>query len=272
MNFKDKIEAFLNNEKLILDIKTAVVLVVAIFLPMLYFLYSKNFNIGGLLAAEFAILSLFVIAGNVSVFLEISDKAKRDEKEINIAITEEEQHTIEKQETLPNDVDKIIVFNQVYNEQKQANRNMIKTNKEITRLQNKITSCKIKRKPYAKYEQRIEELRENPLYDKTYKPVKLKYILRQENVKDNEIEGNDAIHVNPTTYGMRSFMLKQPLKALSIGSSGMFILAVSDDGWTIFTFFLVYIMSLLLLVVFRYPRVRKITRTLYLQSLKNKHE
>ena len=270
MNLKDKIEAFLGNEELILDIKTSLVIIVAVFLPMLYFLYSKNFSLGGLLAAQFGVLSLFVIAGNVSVFMEISDKAIRDEKKVNTDVTDEEKRTVEAQETLPNDVDTIIVYNKVYNEEKQHNRNLMRTNKEITRLENKITSRKIKGKSYTKLEQRIEHLRENPLYDKSYKPVQLKYIIRQEKVSDNEIEGNDAIYVNPQTYGMRRFLVKQVFKALSIGSSGMFIIAISDDGWTILTFFAIYIFSLALLCVFRYPKVRKITRTLYPKSLKNK--
>ena len=272
MKWKDKVEQFLNNEQLILDIRSGLVLFVSILLPLVYFLYSKNFSISGLLAFQFGILSLIVIFGNVLTFLEISDKAIRDEKDNNKEITTAEQDTVEKQNTLPKKIDRVIDFNRFYNEQEQDNKNKELTDQRIAFLNNKITNCKIKGKPFAKYERETEFLNDNHLYDKTYKPVQLKYILAQDATKDTEIKGNDAIHINPRTYGMRKFLMKQPIKALSIGGSGMFILGLSDDLGTILMFYLIYLISLAVLTAFRYPFVRKITRTLYIRTLKNKQD
>jgi hypothetical protein len=272
MKFKDRVEQFLNNEQLILDIRSGLILFVSILLPLVYFLYSKNFSISGLLAFEFGVLSLIVIFGNVLTFLEISDKAIRDEKDNNDQIIEEEKKTIDKQNTLPKKIDSVIEFNRFYNEQEQDNKNKELTNERIAYLNNKITNCKIKQKPYSQYEEEIAFLEHNPLYDKSYKPVQLRYIIAQNTTAKREIKGNDAIHINPRTYGMRKFLMKQPIKALSIGGSGMFILGLSDDIGTILMFYLIYIISLAVLVSFRYPFVRKVTRTLYSTTLRNKQD
>jgi len=269
---RERIDEFLNNETLILDIKSGLVLSVSVLLPMLYFLYSKNFNIGGLLNAAFGILSLFVILGNVMTFFEISDKAIRDEHDVNNELVEEEKKTIDKQRSLPKDIDPIITFNRMYNTREQQNANKILTDKIIAQLENKITTAKIRNKPYQKYMDRIELLKQNPMYDKSYKPVELKHIILTESKKDTQIKGRDAMHINPRMYGFRRFIIKQPLKSLSIGGSGMFILAVSDSFVTILSFYLIYIVSLALLCVFRYPAVRKILRTLYITTLGNKRD
>lgn len=272
MNWKQKVEGFLNNQELLLDIRSGLILVVSIALPMFYFLYSQNFSISGLLNFEFGVLSLFVIMGNILTFFEISEKAQRDEFLINPAIKEEELNTAKAQATLPKKIDTLIAFNKFYNKEKQDNRNKKLTNDRIAYLNNKITNAKINDKPYEKYETEIAFLEINPLFDKTYKPVELKRVITQENKTDNQIEGNDAIYINPKTYGVRRFLIKQIFKSLGIGGSGMFILGINESGWTIFTFYIIYIISLLILVAFRYPNVRKVTKTLYLATLKNKQQ
>ena len=266
------IDDFLQNEQLILDIKSGLILLVSISLPIIYFLYSDNFKLDALLTFSFGILSLVVIIGNVLTFYEITDKAERDELMINTDIQEEEDKTRNAQGTLPKQIDPIIEFNKFYNQQKQDNRNKQLTNKRIAYLNNKITHAKINGKPITKYEEEIALLEVTPLFDKSYRPVELKHIISQNNKTDNQIEGNDAIHINIRTYGLRGFLIKQVVKSLGIGGSGLFILGISENGWTIFTFYLIYLLSLAILIVFRYPSVRKVMRTLYLDTLKNKQQ
>lgn len=267
---KEWLDDFLNNEKLINDIKSGLVMIVAVGLPLLYFAYSENFKLDTLITIEFGILALFVIFGNILTWLEVSDKAIRDEKLVNEELQREEKLTIEKQNTLPKNIDDLIDFNIYYNETKQKNRNRKYTENKIERLQSKITNAKVKGKPYDKYQRKIDNLRQNPLYDKTYKPVKIQNIISIEKRKENEIEGNDSLHVNLKTYGWKSFAIKQFIKSLGIGGSGLFILGFSDTWETIAAFYIIYIVALLLIVLFRYPSIRKLTKGFYILTLKNK--
>jgi hypothetical protein len=267
---KEWLDDFLNNEKLINDIKSGLVLIVAVGLPLLYFAYSENFKLDILLTIQFGILALFVVFGNVITWLEISDKAIRDEKLVNEELQKEEKLTIEKQQTLPRNIDDLIDFNVYYNETKQKNRNRKYTESKIERLRSKITNAKVKGKPYHKYQQKIDNLKKNPLYDKSYKPVKIQNIISIEKRKENEIEGNDSLHVNIKTYGWKSFAIKQVVKSLGIGGSGLFLLGFSDTWETIVAFYLIYIIELLMIVLFRYPSIRKLTNGFYILTLKNK--
>jgi hypothetical protein len=267
---REWLDDFLNNEKMINDIKSGLVLLVAILLPLLYFAYSENFKLDALLKVEFGILALFVVFGNMMTWLEISDKAIRDERDNNEEVRNAEQLTIDKQNTLPKNVDDLIDFNIYYNENKQHNRNKQHTEKRIEKYQSKITNLKVKGKSYQKYQNKIDNLRKNPLYDKSYKPVQIKNIITIEKRNTNEVEGNDSLHVNLKTYGWKSFAFKQVFKSLGIGGSGLFLLGFSENPKTILAFYGIYIISLSLIVLFRYPSIRKLTRGFYLITLKNK--
>jgi hypothetical protein len=269
MKWQTKIEIFLNNTELLQDIKSVLMLAVSIVLPMLYFLYSDNFTLGGLLGWEFGVLALFVVIGNVIVFFESSDKAFRDELTTNEDVVNEETRTKEKQATLPKKIDTIITFNKFYNDEQQHNRNLEFTNEVIRKYENKILKRKIRGKPYDKIEDEIERLRETPLFDKTYKPVEIRHIIAIEKIKKDEMSGNKSVNVNPKTYGFKRFMAKQPIKALSIGGSGMFVLGISDSFFTILTFYVVYLLSLAILFALRYLTTRRVTKTLYVLSLRN---
>ncbi len=269
MKFRTKVLVWLNNTELLLDIKSALMLIVAIVLPLLYFLYSKNFTLGGLLNFEFGALAIFVVVGNGMTWYEVGSKAERDEREENTALTEEIARTKEAQKTLPTKIDSIIKFNKFYNEQKQNNRNRQLTNLIIGKLNNKINKLKIKEKPFEHIEIEIEKLELNPLVDKSYKPVKIENIISTEKKTKNQIEGNESVRINPRLYGFRRFALLQPIKALTIGGSGMFILGLNQDGLTVFIFYLIYIISLLILAAFRYPGVRRIVKTLYYDTMVN---
>ncbi len=272
MKFRTKVLVFLNNTELLLDIKSILMLVVAVILPLLYFLYSDNFSMDGLLNFQFGVLALFVIIGNFMTWFETSTKAERDEREENKELQDEIQRTKDKQATLPKKIDTIIDFNKYYNEQKQINRNKQLTNLIIGKLNNKINKLKIKEKPYSHIEQDIIKLEETPLFDKSYKSVKIENIISIEKKTKDQIEGNDSVQLNPRMYGWKGFVIKQPIKALSIGGSGMFILGLNQDGLTVFIFYLIYILTLALLIALRYPFVRRITKTLYCDTLINKQK
>lgn len=270
MKWQTKIEMFLNNQELLQDIKSVMMLIVSILLPILYFAYSQYFELDGLLNWRFGVLSVFVVVGNIIVFFESSDKAMRDEKTANEDVPLAETETEKAQATLPKQIDMLIAFNKHYNDREQNNKNLEFTNEVIRKYEIKILKRKIRGKPYEKLEAEIDRLRDTPLYNKKYKPVRINNIVSLQKVKSTEISGDDAFNVNPKTYGFKRFVLKQPLKALSVGSSGMFILGFTESFATIFVFYLVYLLSLAILFALRYKSARDITKTLYVKSLRNK--
>lgn len=272
MKWQTKVEMFLNNTELLQDIKSILMLLVSIVLPMIYFSYSKNFSLSGLFNWYFGVLALFVILGNVIVFFESSEKALRDEKATNEDVTKVEASTLELQTTLPKRIDSLIAFNKFYNDEQQHNKNIEFTNDVIRKYEIKVLKRKIRGKPHDQLDKEIERLHETPLFNKRYKPVQIQNIVSLEKVKRNEMSGNDAFTVNPKTYGFKRFMAKQPLKAISVGGSGMFMLGFTESLGTIITFYIIYLLSLAILFAMRYVLARKITKTLYVKSLTKKQE
>ena len=268
-SFNIAFKKFLNDKELLGDIRTGVAITLALLLPLAWFGLFANIDIYALLNYSVGGLVLFVVASMLISWIEISVKAKRDEIDDNTELSKIIEETYEKQIGLPK-IDNVIQFNNHYNYEKQLNRDMMLNEKEIKRLQNKIDHCKIKGKSYSKFDKKLRKIENNPLVDTTYKPIKVENIVNQVGTPKQDVDGNDSITYNPVSDGFIRFLFMQPFKGFGLGGIGSaFILGLGYSGWTIFWFYIVFILMWLITVIPRYLRVRFTTSTKYQKTYIN---
>jgi hypothetical protein len=268
-SFNIAFKRFLNDKELLGDIRTGVAITLALLLPLAWFGLFANVDIYALLNYTVGGLVLFVVASLVISWVEISIKAKRDEIENNKELQATMKSTYEKQTKLPK-VDEVIKFNNLYNYEKQINRDMMLNEKIRKSLQNKIDHCKIKGKSYKKHERKLNRLDSKPMVDTTYKPIKVENIINQVGAPKQDVDGNDSIIYNPVSDGFIRFLFMQPFKGFGLGGIGSaFILSLGYSWWTIIVFYVGFILMWLMTVIPRYLRVRFNTSTKYLKTYIN---
>lgn len=268
-SFNIAFKKFLNDKELLGDIRTGVAITLALLLPLAWFGLFANVDIYALLNYTVGGLVLFVVASLVISWVEISIKAKRDEIEDNTELKELMESTYKKQTSLPK-VDNVIKFNNLYNFEKQVNRDMMLNEREQKRLQNKIDHCKIKGKSYKKYERKLNRIDKSPMVDTTYKPIKVENIVNQVGTPRQDVDGNDSIVYNPVKDGFIRFLFMQPFKGFGLGGIGTaFILSLGYSWWTIIVFYVGFILMWLITVIPRYLRVRFNTSTKYMRTYIN---
>lgn len=258
----EKIMEFLNDEKLLKDVRSVIALISALGLGLLYFGFYEQITLDAILNFSVGALAIISMISIWIVRIDISLRAFGDEVDNNDPLRKdiEEMGT---QQDLIVDYDSAIDYVKLYNIEQQLLADKILTEKVITRLERKIMRCKINEKPYDKYEDKINTLKILPLKDKTYKPISLRQIKGYSKSGKKEYSGLSRFVYNPKTDGNKRSLILAPLKGFGIGGAGSIPFIMTASAKTIFIYYALLIVSITMTVITRYLKVRKNTKEKY---------
>lgn len=260
---------FLNNEKLLKDIRSAVALLFSLGLGLFYFGFYEQITLDAILNIGLGALAVISTISVWIVRIDISLRAFDDEIENNDPLRKDIEEMVEYQDKIV-DYDSAIDYIKSYNKEQQLLADKILTEKVITRLETKIMRCKINEKPYDKYQDKINLLQMIPLKDKSYKPIGLRQIKGYSKNGKKEYSGLSRFVYNPKTDGNKRSLMFAPLKGLGIGGAGSLPFVMSASAKTILIYYTLLILSIIMTVITRYLKVRKNTKEKYHIVVKNR--
>ena len=279
-DFNDKINEFFNDEELMANIRSSIVLILAIGLGLLYFGLYSNIDFGALISFKTFGLTLTALISTWLWRIDIELRAFNDELNNNDELNKIEKE-IQGQSNSFDDYETALEFVKEWNIQQQDIFNALKTEKRMTELNQRIKYSAIRRKRFwhkifkprsiLSMTQEIEKLEINPLIDKSFKPITVNQLISVQKIKKNkERKGQDSIEYNPKRDGTKRSLFFSIFKFLGIGGSGGIAFGMIDSYKTIIIYYVMLLITLALTTFSRYRKVRKNTKTTYFQTRKNK--
>lgn len=278
--WNEKINDFFGNDELMANIRSGVVLLLAIGLGLLYFGLYNSFDIKALISVKTIGLTVIAMMSNWLWRIDIEIRAFNDELRDNEILAQVE-NDIETESNNFDDYDSALEYVKEWNDKQQDLYNKLKTEERIRVLTQQSRYNKIRpkrfwhkiKKPRSNYNiaQEIERLEVNPLIDKSFKPITVNQLISVQKIKkNNERKGQDSIEYNPKREGTAKSLLFSLFKFVGIGGGGGLAFGITDNPKSILIYYVLLLIALALTTFKRYPKVRKNTKTTYLQTRKNK--
>ena len=248
----EKLFRWLTNEKYLRNVRTVLIAIVVIGIPLIYFGFFDNINIKSLLTigtTTLTILGLFV------VWLwkfEVMNRAEYDEFKNNTYWQELEEH-INKEVKKIDDPKQANDYINDYNKKEQLYYDTMLTNGIIEKLKTKIVKRIANGKKVTKLEKKIELLEKSPKKNKKYVQLNSKDILLANNRNNkNDINGRNLFVYNHKTDGIGWEIATSTFNMVGIGGTAGIHFWINTDLWTIVIYYLLLFTVLALTTVFKY--------------------
>ena len=275
MKFQDKFLNIVKNEQLLKNIRTGIILTLAVVLPLGYFAYADSLTLEKVLNFEFGALIVIVWATLQMVTKETKTRARDDKYEIDVDLQDLDK-VIEgnKKEIIAQDksLKKTTRWVSHYNKEQQDLYNEILTNDKIYELEQKARDFRLdgKDKKAQLLDKEIEKLKLQPLYDKSFEKYDVKLIANYNTskFKRKKNKGNSEINVDPTKLNKKMGAVSLFVRAIGIGIFGSIPIMFSESLGTIIAFYLMYMLTLAFTIIVNYLVTSWIMDKLYKPSLK----
>lgn len=262
----DFINKILDDKRLIRNIISVSIWFTVILAGIVYFAFVSNFDWENFDWQGFTVLSILFTISIFSIRLDSKDRGFSDECEQNEEIVKLIQ-TMKDNRISVDEVDEGINFLNNYNEEQQKLANQELTSKKIEKLQTKLGKRIQKNKDIKSIQKQINYLREHPVFNKSFEPIRMSDIISvYQDVDGQSYIDRNSIHSDPRKTGnTRSFVwiLLRSIVAGSIGLGFMW----NEDKWTIMTYFALLIVSGVFTLFSQYAFTRRETGTVYLDRL-----
>jgi hypothetical protein len=275
MKFQDRFLEIVKNEQLLKNIRSGLVLGIAVVLPLGYFMFAKNLTIERILNISFGALIIIVWATLQMVTKETKTRATDDKYAIDEELKELDQSIQENKKTIVSmdkSLKRTIKWSWQYNQEQQELHNETLTNETIGKLKNKAVDYRLdgKESKALKIEQEIEKLKLQPLVDKTFEKYDIKLIANynSNNRLKKKKKGNSEINVDPTKMNKKTSFLSLILRSVGIGIFGSIPIALSESVGTIIAFYAMYLLTVAFTIVVTYLLTSYIVDKVYKPALK----
>jgi len=275
MKFQDKFLNIVKNEQLLKNIRTGIILTLAVVLPLGYFAYADSLTLEKVLNFEFGALIVIVWLTLQMVTKETKTRARDDKYEIEEELQELDK-SIEsnKKEIISQDksLKKTTRWVSQYNKEQQDLYNEILTNDKIYEIEQKARDFRLdgKDKKAKALDKEIDKLKMQPLVDKSFEKYDVKLIANYNTskYKRKKNKGNSEINVDPTKLNKKMGAVSLLVRALGIGIFGSIPIMFSESIGTIIAFYLMYMLTLAFTIIVNYLVTTWIMDKLYKPSLK----
>lgn len=274
-DIQGKLLSFFTNEKLLRVIRSILIAIVIIVLPLLYFGFKDNFSIEALIQIEVGVLVLIVA---LSVFLAtVETKAQCFDLTCEYDDDIPTLHkTIERNSQHIREIDKVgkqsLVWLRKYNKDQQRMYDEELTNEKIEELEKRALSYRVsgKESKAVTLEKEIKKLNKKPLRDKNFEPYSIKRILNvdKNSFKFKKKKGNAEINVNPKKVNFMTQVIGTLFRSSGIGVMGTIPFAVNENIWTVLAFYLGYILIILITIVTQWILTSYVTTHSYKNGLR----
>ena len=247
---------FFTNEKLLKVIRSILIGIVIIVLPLLYFGFKESFSLQALFKIEFGIIVLIVAVSVALATIETKtqcfDLTCEEDDELpklhKAIITNSKE--IRKHDKIGK---RSLKFLSKYNKEQQQMYDEILTNDKIELLEKKALSHRISghEDKAVELEKQVKKLKKKPLRDKYFEPFSIKKILNVDKnaFKFKRRKGNSEINVNPKKINWTTQFVGVLIRSSGIGVLGTIPFAIKEEGSTVAWFYFGYILIIMVTVL-----------------------
>lgn len=275
MKFQDKLLNIIKNEQLLKNIRSGLILALAIVLPLGYFAYAESLSIEKIFNYSFGGLVLLVwfslqLAGKESKTRAYDDRFVVDDglTSYKKQIEENKQSIVAKDKSLKDTTRWV----SSYNKEQQDLYNEILTNDKIYDLEQRARDFRLdgKEDKAKALENEIERLKANPLVDKSFEKYDVKLIANYNTQSSGRKrkKGNAEINVNPKKTNKTFAFASLLIKSFGIGVLGSIPMVWNKGFVEIVSFYFLYLITLSLTIVVNYLITTYIMDNVYKPSLK----
>lgn len=259
----------LNDTSFLKDVRTILIFVIVIFVPILYFGLFGSFTLKMLLNWQLGSLAIMSIALVTLVRFDTRDRAFDDEIKSNKELNNVESEIVVETKKITDHI-KGRAFVKKYNQDERVQSNQEKTDERIEKLKQKITLLEIKGKFGKKYElvkKEIANLEIHKLVDKKFKPIKYDELYSLDSKKKKrKISAKEKLTYNPKKENFVKSVTNIVLKGFGVGGAGSLPFMIGADLKTILAFYFAMFMAILMTVIQTYIKTRKKTSTRYKET------
>jgi hypothetical protein len=215
---------FLENKKLLRDIRTVSIYFFAVIAAIIYWGFLQNVNFEGITFQKIGALSLIFGVSIHLIRVDIKRRAFEDEMEMNERIKALEEQIRNSRINITK-IDEALEFVTLYNDAQRKLANKEKTNDRIELIQDKIGKVLEKGDDPKPLVDQIKYLQENPLHNPKFRPIKMSDIISiYQDKKGQSYIDRKAIYYDPTTTGNRKALLLNLIKGVGAGGFGLVFL------------------------------------------------
>lgn len=259
---------FLENKKLLRDIRTVSIYFFAVIAAILYWGFLQNATVD----ISFQKIGALTIIFGVSVHLirlDIKQRAFEDEMETNERLRKVEEDIRNNRVNITK-IDEALEFVTRYNDAQRKLANKEKTNDRIEKLQDEIGTALEKGENVEDKVKEIKYLQENPLHNKAFKPIKMSDIISiYQDKKGQSYIDRKSIYYDPTKTGNTKAFVFNILKGVIAGGFGLVFLW--DEPLTnVLGYYALLVVMSIYTITTQYTITRSQTKEEYSEKRQNK--
>jgi hypothetical protein len=269
-DFSKWINDILSNEKLLRDIRTYVMVIIALSLAIIYWGFLSNFQWTGIQIQRVLGLT-FVFATSIFIVrIEFKSKAFAAEMEENEELKIIEKQLFDEDVDIKNDA-LGIEYVAKFNKEGQEKANRIKTENTILKLMEKRRDAIRRGRPTNALDAKIERLKNEPEVDTRYNPIRYTDLISKgANLKNGkDVLDRDMIYYDPVKQGNAKSLVSIFVRSLVPGSLGIGFL-ISEPLINIVLYYAFLVIGFAWTISTQYVLTRHNTKTIYYSTRKNK--
>jgi hypothetical protein len=270
MNISKWINEILSNEKLLRDIRTGVVLTIALSLAVVYWGFLSNFAWTGVEIRKVLGLTVVFASSLFIVRIEFKSRAFAAEMEENEELKVIEKQLFDEDVDIKND-ELGIEYVANFNKDGQDKANRIKTENTILKLMEKRRDYIRRGKSSRALDAEIDRLKQEPEIDTRFKPIRYTDLISKgATLKDSkDVLDRDMIYYDPVRQGNTRSIFTTFIRSLVPGSLGIGFL-ISEPLINIVLYYAFLLIGFAWTISTQYIITRQNTKTIYFSTRKNK--
>jgi len=270
MNISKWINEILSNEKLLRDIRTGVMLTIALSLAVVYWGFLSNFAWTGVEIRKVLGLTVVFAASLFIVRIEFKSRAFAAEMEENEELKVIEKQLFDEDVDIKND-ELGIEYVANFNKDGQDKANRIKTENTILKLMEKRRDYIRRGKSSRALDAEIDRLKQEPEIDTRFKPIRYTDLISKgATLKDSkDVLDRDMIYYDPVRQGNTRSIFTTFIRSLVPGSLGIGFL-ISEPLINIVLYYAFLLIGFAWTISTQYIITRQNTKTIYFSTRKNK--
>jgi hypothetical protein len=270
MNISKWINEILSNEKLLRDIRTGVMLTIALSLALVYWGFLSNFAWTGVEIRKVLGLTVVFAASLFIVRIEFKSRAFAAEMEENEELKLIEKQLFDEDVDIKND-ELGIEYVANFNKDGQDKANRIKTENTILKLMEKRRDYIRRGKSSRALDAEIDRLKQEPEIDTRFKPIRYTDLISKgATLKDSkDVLDRDMIYYDPVRQGNTRSIFTTFVRSLVPGSLGIGFL-ISEPLINIVLYYAFLLIGFAWTISTQYIITRQNTKTIYFSTRKNK--
>lgn len=274
-NIQQVIMDFFTNEKMLKAVRSIVISLIILIVPLFYFGFKDTFDLEALFTWDFGVIVVIITFSIILATIETKSTAY----DVTISTDNELQEdlkTIEDNSRLIRKKDRVgkisVKWLNTYNKEQQKMYDEILTNDKIDILEQKALNYRIHDKEHKakKIDAEIKRLRKKKLKDRNFIPYSIKKVLNIEKsgLKFKRKKGNNEIDVNPKRVNWAMTFINMILRSSGVGVIGTIPFAVNESLGSVLLFYLGYILVVAFTIFTQYLLTTYVTTHSYRKSLR----